>query len=124
MSYLTDLEETKKKFPFDDWYKSGIEFGMEQYTRENCDRGKAILEKLVASLVSLGGDSGEPDKLGCFRDAVLALNELNDDLDGSFIETGEREDLCALISDICTAAGMNPEKYGDGEGPASEWRDW
>jgi len=120
MSYASDLEQTKKKFPFERWQ----EMELEQYTKRNCDRASAIIQKLVGALISIGPEASEAEKLGCFKEAVLALNDLNDDLDGCFIETGEREDLCLLISDICVAAGMNPEAYGDGEGPASEWRDW
>jgi len=29
-----------------------------------------------------------------------------------------------LFNQIAIQAGIDPEKYGDGEGPASEWRDW
>jgi hypothetical protein len=49
---------------------------------------------------------------------------MNDEFDGSFIETGEREDLCELTNVISLAAGLNPDDYGSGEGLASEWRDW
>ena len=31
---------------------------------------------------------------------------------------------CAQRNQIATAAGMDPKKYGSGEGPASEWREW
>ena len=83
-----------------------------------------IFDTLIADLISLGPDAPEADKLAKFETAVIALNHLDDELDNGFIETGEREDLCELCNSICTAAGMDPTKYGDGEGPASEWREW
>jgi hypothetical protein len=43
-------------------------------------------------------------------------------LDGCFIETGEREELCNLFDDIAGAVGINVQDYPDGI--ASEWRDW
>jgi hypothetical protein len=42
----------------------------------------------------------------------------------NLIETGEREQLSELCNGIARAAGLDPTKYGGGEGPASEWRDW
>jgi hypothetical protein len=44
--------------------------------------------------------------------------------DPTLIETDEREQLCELCNVVATAAGLDPKKYGGGEGPASEWRDW
>lgn len=57
-----------------------------------------------------------------FRVAIERTNEL--DAETEMIETGEREDLCELTNRISVAAGLDPEDYGDGEGLASEWRDW
>jgi hypothetical protein len=71
----------------------------------------------------LGEAASESDKLEVFHEAIVATNALNE-TDDSLIETGEREDLCELCNIIAVAAGLNPEDYGDGEGPASEWRDW
>jgi hypothetical protein len=71
----------------------------------------------------VGEQAPEKEKIAAFRQAVEALNALNEN-DESLIETGEREDLCELCSVIATAAGIDPKEYGDGEGPASEWREW
>ncbi len=120
MRFAADLQAAKRSYPFDRWQK-GLEHGLEQYTQENCDKVRTIFNTLIADLIALGKDAPESQKISKFETAVLALNDLNDELDGGFIETGEREELCNVI---CEAAGIDPAKYGDGEGPASEWRDW
>ena len=56
------------------------------------------------------------------KQGVLNLNKLNASLDGSFIETGEREELCDLFDNIADAVGLNVQDYQDGI--ASKWRDW
>jgi hypothetical protein len=123
MTYANDLEATKQAYPFDKWSES-FEQGLEQYTQENCNKARTIFDILIAELISIGLDATESQKIQKFETAVMALNDLNDELDGCLIETGEREDLCELCNTICKAAGIEPTKYGDGEGPASEWREW
>ncbi len=123
MSYASDLEATRTAYPFDKW-QEGFEHGLEQYSQENCDKARSIFDSLIADLVALGAEASESEKLLKFESAVLALNDLDEELDCGFIETGEREDLCELCNVICEAAGLDPDKYGDGEGPASEWREW
>ena len=123
MTYAKDLEATKQTYPFDKWHK-GFEEGLEQYTQENCSKAQAIFDTLIAELIAISSDATESQKIQKFETAVLALNDLNDELDDCFIETGEREDLCELCNTICRFAGIDPTKYGDGEGPASEWREW
>lgn len=123
MTFASGLEATKKNYPFDRWHE-GLEHGLDQYTKENCNRASTIFDSLVESLIAIGPDASETDKLARFETAVMALNELDDELDNCFIETGEREDLCELCNTICEAVGLDPSKYGDGEGPASEWREW
>ncbi len=117
--YPKRLNETKHSYPFGRWQDSGLE----QYTPEACASFVAAFDDLIARLTSIGEDSPESQKIAAFKAAVEALNRLNE-ADESLIETGEREDLCELCNLIATAAGIDPENYGDGEGPASEWRDW
>ena len=71
----------------------------------------------------MGVHAPEGKKIEAFRAAVIALNALNES-DQSLIDTIAREDLCELCNVIATSAGIDPSDYGDGEGPASEWRDW
>jgi hypothetical protein len=117
--YLQRLNETKNSYPFARWQDSGLE----QYTPEACASFAAVFDDLITRLANIGEDSPESQKIAAFKAAVEALNRLNEE-DESLIETGEREDLCELCNLIATAAGIDPEDYGDGEGPASEWRDW
>jgi hypothetical protein len=117
--YLEKLSTTKGTYPFGRWRQSG----MEQYTAEACAAFETVFDQLIEKLAALGENAPERSKLDCFQEAVEALNALNDD-DPSLIETGEREDLCELCNIVAAAAGLDPTKYGGGEGPASEWRDW
>ncbi len=117
--YLNKLTATKAQYPFKRWSESGLD----QYTEEACTKFARIFDTLIDRLTSLGEATSESDKLKSFHQAVVALNTLNE-TDDSLIETGEREDLCELSNVIAVAAGLNPENYGDGEGPASQWRDW
>lgn len=122
MTYAQQLETTKEYYPFANWQES-YDAGLEQYTAENCDKARAIFDTLIAKLILLGQEASEENKVGLFKTAVLALNELSNEID-DLIETGEREDLCELIDRITIAAGMNPKNFADGEGIADEWREW
>ena len=117
--YLERLSESKSAYPFSRWAKSGLD----QYTDEACASFGAVFDQLIEKLAALGKDSPEAQKMAAFEEAIEALNALNAE-DESLIETGEREELCELCNLIATAAGIDPRKYGYGEGPASEWRDW
>ncbi|GGH82745.1 hypothetical protein HNQ91_005884 [Filimonas zeae] len=122
MSYKEQLEATKDYYPFENW-KESYENGMEQYTTENCDKTKAVFDSLIEHLIALGEKGQEKEKIALFKQAVLSLNDLNEEISG-LIETGERESLCELIDQITVAAGLNPEDYADGGGIADEWREW
>lgn len=117
--YQIKLNLAKAAYPFQRWQDSGLE----QYTPEACAAFSRAIDRLIAELGQAGIDATESVKLRAFEKAVSALNKLNE-ADESLIETGEREDLCELINTIAVAAGLDPSRYGDGEGPASEWRDW
>ena len=117
--YPNRLIATKERYPFGRWAESGLE----QYTDQACASFVAVFDQLIGKLVVLGELAPEEKKIATFKEAVEAINALNEE-DESLIETGEREDLCELCNVVATAAGIDPSKYGDGEGPASEWRDW
>jgi len=116
------LMAVKKLYPFASW-RDGEEGGLDQYTRENCDAAKATFDRLIKQLIALGEAGAEDAKLALFREAVEGLNELNAEV-LNLIESGERDQLCELFNEIARAVGLEPTKYGGGEGPASEWRDW
>jgi hypothetical protein len=121
MNYEEKLEQAKDSYPFARWRKS-FEFGLEQYTQENCDAMRKIFDDLIADLIAKGETASENEKIESFRIAIEATNELDEET--GMVETGEREDLCELTNIISIAAGLNPDDYCDGEGLASEWRDW
>ena len=122
MEYQHKLEACKKSYPFIRWRES-FSHGLEQYTEENCNKIKSVFDNLISELISAGENIPEKEKVEIFKKAILLSNELNDEIDG-LIETGEREDLCELTDVITKACGIDPEKYGGGEGLATEWRDW
>jgi hypothetical protein len=123
-NYAEKLNATKEKYPFAKWRRSFAEYGLEQYTEENCNDAKAIFDTLIADLVALGEQASEEQKVALFQTAIEDLNALNEEVGEDLIETGEREELCELTDTIGRACGLNPQKYGDGEGLASEWREW
>lgn len=122
MTLITALQPIASRYPFARWQDSFAD-GLEQYTPENCAAVQHVMDQLLQQLSDLGVDAAEADKLAAMQQAVEALNDLNEQIDG-LIETGEREDLCELLNHICSAVGLDWTQYGDGEGPASEWRDW
>ena len=122
MNYSEKLKSCSDEYPFDYWledYKEGI--GL--YSEEHCSTVKAIFDELIASLINLGKDAPEPAKLEAFKTAVYSLNFIRNS-DPSLIETMEREEFCELFDKIASAALLESKKFGDGEGIASEWREW
>ena len=117
--YLARFGPVTARYPFQRWRKSGLA----QYTEASCASFEQIFDRLIARLVAVGEQGSELDKLAAIRIAVEELNVLNE-RDESLIETGEREDLCSLVNVIAPACDLDPSKYGRGEGPASEWREW
>ncbi len=119
--YRTRLLATRAHYPFVRWEANGED--LEQYTPEACAACAAVFDLLIDQLIAIGEDAPEDVKLEFFREAVEGLNTLYEE-DTRLIETGEAEDLCALCNVITVAAGLDPKRYGGGEGPASEWRSW
>jgi hypothetical protein len=122
MEYQNKLNACKNVYPFKRW-RDGFKNGLEQYTETNCNKIEGVFDNLIAALATAGENAAEKDKIEIFKTAILETNKLNDEIEG-LIETGEREDLCELTDIITRACGLDPEKYGAGEGLASEWREW
>jgi len=116
--YAHALHATQSRYPFPRWAASGLE----AYTEDACAAFAHVFDRLIDDLVALGPDADEAAKLAAFERAILATNDLDEE--AGLIETGEREDLCELTNAVAVAAGMDPTRYGGGEGPASEWREW
>ena len=122
-AYENKLNTTKKFYPFEKWVQS-FSNGLTQYTPANCDKAKKIFDDLILDLVAIGEAANEKEKLEQFKKAILATNKLDEECDHTLIETGEREELSELINQISIASGLHPNKYGNNEGIASEWREW
>jgi hypothetical protein len=122
--YSDNLNSVKQHYPFFPAWEERGKNGLDQYTKENCLAAQTILDELLTDLAELGENASEEQKIKLFERAVISLNELNDQIDGALIETEEREELCELFNQVAIHAGIDPSKYGEGEGPASEWRDW
>ena len=120
--YTARLVAVKQQYPFARWYANGA--SMEQYSKANCDAVVRVFDRLINRLANLGADASEPAKLAAFREAIETLNGMNSVPPRNLIETEEADELCELCNQIALAAGLDPKKYGHGEGPASEWRDW
>ena len=118
-TYAEGLEATKSHYPFAEWQETGAEM----YTDEVCARIAGIFDRLIQKLIAAGLGAEEPVKLGIFEEAVRALNQISDEDEG-LIETSERDELCVLCDVIAVAGGMEPARYGGGEGVATEWREW
>lgn len=117
--YRTRLAAAEDCYPFPKW----AQWGIEQHTDHALGLFAAVFRRLIEQLAELSEAAPENDKLEAFRQAVEALNRMNE-ANEILIETDEREDMCKLFNLVATAAGIDPSKYGHGEGPASEWRDW
>ena len=123
-TYAERLVATKRYYPFNIKWKKNYQAGLKQYSAQNREQAEAIADKLIDGLIALGEKAAETQKLALFKGATQALNRLNEYTGHSLIETEEREELVALFNKIAIAAHIDYRKYGHGEGPASEWRDW
>ena len=123
IEYQKKLNATKKYYPFESWLEA-FNNGLDQYTPANCSKASDIFDELISGLVEIGKNAPEKEKVELFKKAVLALNDLNMRTGHRLIETGEAEQLWELINQISIASGIDPTKYGGGEGLASKWRDW
>ena len=122
IAYRENLNKVKAQYPFKKW-RASYSLGLTQYTEANCNKMQKIFDDLIAALIAKGTHASEKEKVELFHVAIEKTNKLDDEVEG-LIETGEREDLCDLTNAITVACGLNPKNYGEGEGLASEWREW
>lgn len=122
MNYSDRLENCKKQYPFKYWLED-YEEGIGLYSAEVCLKVESVFDNLIKQLNAAGELASDEAKLGCFKQAVLALNEIRR-ATPQLIESMEREEYCDLIDSIGEAAHLEPNKYGHGEGIATEWRIW
>lgn len=88
------------------------------YTEVDVARCEAILDTFLARMGAIGTDDAT-SVMAAVKDAVLALNALNESCDHSLIETDQREMICELIIQAAAASGL-----GSGEDITEPWRAW
>ena len=88
------------------------------YDESDIDQVKAILDGYRARLAK-GGKLARKQIREEVRQAVVALNALNEKLDGSLIETDQREALCQILLVAAKQAGL-----GTDDDITEEWREW
>ena len=89
----------------------------QEYTSEDVEECGKLLADFIDCLVTVKNDT---DKiLGCVKTLILALNDLNERLDFSLIETEQREDICGFILSAVNEAGLKTD-----DDITEEWRDW
>jgi hypothetical protein len=116
----SELDLLRSNLGIINWVEKS-EDGLEQYSKKNCKKAESIILDMIKELERTSSDSLIA-KEQLIKDCVLSLNKFNDSLDGSFIETGEREELCDLFDDIAVAVGLDPQNYPGGI--ADNWREW
>ncbi|WOO80162.1 uncharacterized protein LOC62_03G003674 [Vanrija pseudolonga] len=91
---------------------------------------EAAYEADVAAATATGnGENTYPALYAAVEKVVLALNDLNEQGEGAYIETGERERLAEWIEQVIEARGISINDmgrvlgFGSGE-ITDEWRDW
>ena len=78
---------------------------------------KNIMISTVKSLIKLGEDATQQEKLNVLRNCIEKFNDADEGL--AFIETIEREDICEEYDAIVHACGL-----GEHQNLADNWRNW
>lgn len=86
------------------------------YPLEKVDECGRIIDDFLAAMSAARGEAAILTQV---EKTVLALNTLNDECDGSLIETDQREELCELIQGAANAAGLEAS-----EDITEPWREW
>ncbi|KAL1412047.1 hypothetical protein Q8F55_003044 [Vanrija albida] len=85
--------------------------------------------EVAAASASGSGPASYAAIYAAVEKAVTALNDLNEQGEGAYIETGERERLCEYLEQVIEARGVKVDDmgrelgFGSGE-LTDEWRDW
>ena len=90
----------------------------------------ALLDSYDAEIAAAPRDaSGYSAIMSAIEKLVLALNTLNEEGHGAWIETGERESLCEYIDQVIVDHGINIDALAASQDLeryelTDEWRDW
>ena len=88
------------------------------FCKDDVRECKEILFDYIDALAELDEPSDE-EILAEVENAVVALNEVNENTDGALSETDEREAICEIICEAAEECGL--EEYDD---VTEEWREW
>lgn len=88
------------------------------YSESDIEKCDSILTDFLEKIRSADHVNAE-FVMGSVKEAVLALNLLNESCEHSLIETDQREQICDLIIQAAVGVGV-----GTGEDITEEWRDW
>jgi hypothetical protein len=90
------------------------------YTQKHVDRLSEIIDDFLASLEKTPEAQKNEYIMDAVKETILRLNELNEGVDGSLIETDQREFLGKLINLAARDAGLESSTYDI----TYEWREW
>ena len=89
------------------------------FSRSDVEKCEEILTHYLDSLAALSNPTDQ-EIMDCVQEAVLALNQLNENTDYAMIETEERENIWALIQTSAVECGLQNPAHDITE----EWREW
>lgn len=92
---------------------------IEDYTAEDVARCGSLLEGYLTALSELDEVTDEAI-MARVEEVVLALNDLNEELDYALIETVERESIWELIQTAAVDCGLQEVP----DDVTEQWRDW
>lgn len=90
----------------------------------------SLMDQYEATIAALPTDAGGYGRvMAAIETIVVALNDLNEEGDGGWIETDERERLCAYIEAVITARGIDIAALAQSQGLGiheltDNWREW
>lgn len=87
------------------------------YSSDEVDQCDSILKDFLSNSGKLADKKAFTNEV---RKTVLALNDLNESVDCSIIETDQREDICEILIYSGFLLGFNKKD----EDITEEWREW
>lgn len=91
----------------------------DEYSKEHINRCASILDKYLSSVLDPSIHGKSDGIMEAVKRVVLELNDLNEQCGHSLIETDQREDICELIIDAASLAGLDGN-----DDITEEWREW
>lgn len=89
------------------------------YTAADVEECKLLLNSYLDELATMK-DPADDEIMEQVKNLVLSLNELNEKLDYTLIETEQREAICEIVQTSATDCGL--QEYDDDI--TEEWREW